>query len=136
MRVLKRVALALVVAMVAVAAYAAWYVYGAWPVPAGYEFPRHSMWGSGPTALYEGMLVEEDGCIRTATGSQLVIWPPGYSLALVNGEPVVRGSGQEIRMGQSVRLGGGFYDDSLPVGEDAERSRCGGPWFITTGLAD
>jgi hypothetical protein len=66
MRWLKRGVLATVIAVLAVAAFTGWYVYGAWPVPDGYTFPRHSIWGSGPAALFEGTLLIEDGCIRTA----------------------------------------------------------------------
>jgi hypothetical protein len=137
MRLVKRVALLLAVAVVAVGAYTAWYVYGAWPVPDGYEFPRHSMWGQGPAGLFEGTLVEEDGCIRTEDGFT-VIWPPGYRLSVDAGEPAVHGSGQEIRMGERVAMGGGWYElGPLPeVAAQAEGSRCGGPYFLTTGLVD
>jgi hypothetical protein len=137
MRVLRRAALTLAIVLLAAGGFAVWYVYGAWPVPQGYEFPRHSMWGGGPGGLFEGTLVETDGCIRTHDGLT-VIWPPGYRLVIVGGVPVVHGSGQEIRMGEPVALGGGWYESGpLPeVAASAETSRCGGPYFLTTGLAD
>ena len=48
------------------------------------------------------------GCISTAGLNPFtVVWPPGYSLSIVDGEPVVRAVGVEIRMGRRVVMGGG-----------------------------
>lgn len=124
------------VVLVAMGAYALWYVYGAWPVPDGYEFPRHSMWSGGPTALFEGELVDQDGCIRTrGEGGATVVWPPGYSLQLNGGRPAVHGSGRVVGMGASIRMGGGWYDtwdQVASVGTSA--TRCAPPFFLTTGF--
>lgn len=119
----------------AVLAFVLWYVYGAWPVPSGYEFPRHSLWGGGPTALFEGTLVERDGCIRT-DGGDTVVWPPGYSLSVEAGQPVVHGSGLQVRMGERVRLGGGEYSRSQlgAVASHGAQTRCQAPFFLTTGF--
>lgn len=137
MRALKRAGLVLGVLLLAGGAYALWYVYGAWPVPEGYEFPRHSLWGSGPDALFEGELVWQGGCIRTSEGEggSTVVWPPGYSLRLTNGQVEVHGSGRVVRMGERVRMGGGWYEtndgfDVLP------ETRCPAPYMLSTGFVD
>ena len=111
MRRLKRGVLAMVIAVLAVAAFTGWYVYGALPVPNGYTFPRHSIWGSGPAAFFEGTLLIEDGCIRTAEGTPAtVVWPPGYRLAIEDGQPVVHGGDEPVRIELSTRMGGGWYE--------------------------
>ncbi len=137
MRALKRAGLVVAALLVAVAAYWLWYVYGAWPVPDGYEFPRHSMWSGGPTALFEGSLEDHDGCVATDGGST-VVWPPGFSLSVVAGRPVVHGGGRNIEMGQAIRLGGGEYSRAeLPdIASGAAATRCPEPFFLTTGFAD
>ena len=89
MKVLRRSLLVLGTVAVAVALYLAWSTYGAWPVPSGYSFPRHSMWG-GPQALYTGTLEDVSGCIRAAGDESFaVVWPPGYRLSIESGEPVI-----------------------------------------------
>ncbi len=133
MRALKRAGLVVAVLVVAGGAYALWYVYGAWPVPDGYEFPRHSQWGGGPTALFEGELVDEDGCIRGSDGAT-VVWPPGYSLHLHDGRPEVHGGGQVVGMGVSVRMGGGWYDQWEASIFSGAATRCAPPYFLSTGL--
>ena len=137
MRALKRAGLVVAVLLVAGGASALWYVYGAWPVPDGYEFPRHSMWGGGPTALLEGELVDQDGCIRTrGEGGATVVWPPGYSLQLHDGRPEVHGGGHVVGIGVSVRMGGGWYDtwdQGASIFAGAE-TRCAPPYFLSTGL--
>jgi hypothetical protein len=137
MRTVRRIALGVGVVVVLGAAAAAWYVYGPVPVPDGYRFARHSMWGGGPAALYEGTLVEDDGCVRTADGFT-VAWPPGYRLDVEDDELVVRGGGRTVRMGDQVRMGGGFYEsEPLPdILSGASDSGCPMPFFLTTGWAD
>jgi hypothetical protein len=134
---LSRLPAVLGISLVVVAAYLAWSVYGAWPVPAGYEFPRHSHWEGGPTALYEGALAESHGCITTE-GGDTVIWPPGSWLSLDDGKPVVHVSGRDVRMGEPVRLVGGSYsrDEVASVVASAAGSRCPEPFWLTTGIAD
>ena len=139
---LKRAGVGVGVLVIAGVAFLLWYVYGAWPVPDGYEFPRHSHWGGGPTALFTGELVDEDGCIRTSgEGRATVIWPPGYSLRLDNNRrPEVSGGGRVIAMGMQVRLGGGTYDTRTQLAgistQGAADTRCPPPFFLTTGLAE
>lgn len=121
---------------------AAMVVFGAWylllrptPPPVGYEFPRHGIWGGGPGALYEGVLTDDDGCIRA--GEFLVIWPSAYSLTLEDTGPVVHGDGRDAPVGAALRLGGGYYEDGLPdAAADAQVGTCGGPYFLTSGFAD
>lgn len=134
MRTLKRLAVAVTVVLLAVGGYALWYVYGAWPVPAGYEFPRHSLWGGGPAALFVGKLVEVDGCLRTSgSDAATVVWPPGYSLDVTDGRPEVHGSGQVIHLGETVQLGGGWYEARTTF---LPETRCPAPFFLTTGLVE
>lgn len=137
MKWLKRIGLGLAVAVMAIGAYAAWNVYGTWPVPERYAFPRHSMWGSGPAALFEGTLEEIDGCILTS-GTQrfTVVWPPGYSLAIAGGEPVVHGGPREVRMGEPVRMGGGYYESGDPPPTTITAGSCPPPYFLSTGIED
>ncbi|HET6746067.1 MAG TPA: hypothetical protein VFH90_09510 [Candidatus Limnocylindria bacterium] len=136
MKWLKRIGLALAVGLVAFGAYGTWYVYGTWPVPAGYSFPRHSMFG-GPTGLFVGTLEAVNGCIRTSEAQPFtVVWPPGYSLAVDGGEPVVRGGSREVQMGQSVRMGGGYYESGDPPPTTITVGNCPPPYFLSTGFAD
>jgi hypothetical protein len=134
---MRRIGLGLAVAIVAIAAFAAWYVYGTWPVPEGYSFPRHSMWGGGPTALFEGTLEEIDGCILTSGAQHFtVVWPPGYSLTIDGIEPVVHGNFREVRMGQTVRMGGGYYETGDPPPTTLTVGNCPSPYFLSTGFVD
>ena len=133
----RRFVLVLGVIVVAVALSVLWYVYGSWPVPDGYSFPRHSSWGGGPDALYEGTLQEEDRCIRTAgDGSFAVVWPPGYRLSLEDGKPVVQGGGREVGMAEAVRMGGGYYEDGQPPPGARDVGSCAPPYFLSNGFAD
>ena len=129
------VAIVAVVGVVAIG-FVAWNVYGTWPVPAGYAFPRHSLWGSGPAGLYEGRLVVDDGCILTEDGDT-VIWPPFSSLAITDGQPIVRIGLDSVQIGDPVRLGGGYYEAGLlpEVARGADRWGCPGTYFLTTGPA-
>lgn len=120
--------------VIALAAYAGWYVYGAWPVPHGYDFPRHSIWGGGPLALFDGTLILDGTCVRTATDGATVVWPPGYRLAIVGGEPVVFGGSRRLPMGQRIQMGGGFYDNPPPTSFDV--GDCPAPYFLSTGFID
>jgi hypothetical protein len=141
MKLLGRAALMLGMSVLVLGAYAAWYVYGAWPVPDGYEFPRHSLWGGGPGALFEGSLADQDGCIVGIgpNGAYTVVWPPGYSLGSADGQPVVRGGGREVRMGEQVRMGGGYPErrsQLRAIAGGAADTRCPEPYFLSTGFID
>jgi hypothetical protein len=97
------------------------------------------MWGGTPTALFEGKLVDVDGCVRTAgDDGYTVVWPPGFSLSIDDGEPVVHGIGHDARMGEWVRLVGGEYPDGQlsSVASGAAGTRCPAPFWLTTGFAD
>lgn len=136
MKLVRRAVLALGVAAVAVALYLAWSTYGSWPVPSGYSFPRHSMWG-GPDALYVGVLEDVDGCIRAAGDESFaVVWPPGYRLSVEGGEPVIHGSWREMGMDEQVRMGGGYYEDGRPPPGTRDVGSCAPPFFLSTGFTD
>jgi hypothetical protein len=88
------------------------------------------------------LVVDEVGCFRLrddrAGGrGDLVVWPPGYSMRVEDGEiQIVRGGGQTIaRVGDNVRMGGGqiatstgshgMYEEFLNIPE-----KCTGPLWI------
>jgi hypothetical protein len=133
---LGRLLLVLGTVVVTGAAFIAWSTYGAWPVPGGYSFPRHGMWG-GPDALFEGTLEDVDGCIR-ARGEQsfAVVWPPFYRLSVEDGEPVVRHPFRGVSMGDPVRMGGGYYEDGQPPPGSRDIGGCEPPFFLSTGFSD
>lgn len=66
----------------------------------------------GPTALFSGMLIEQNGCVYIVGPigypepvSYLVIWPFGYSRA---GDAILDASGTPVAaIGANVWLGGG-----------------------------
>jgi hypothetical protein len=113
-----------------------WNVFGGWPVPSGYSFPRHSIFG-GPDALFVGTLEDVDGCIR-ANGDEsfAVVWPPGYWLSVEDGEPVVHGLARDAEMGEPVSMGGGFYEGGEPPPGSHDIGDCSPPFFLSTGLID
>lgn len=118
----------------AVAFALVWNVLGEWPVPSGYSFPRHSQFG-GPDALFIGTLEDVDGWIRAAgDGSFAVLWPPGSWLTVDDGEPIVHGLFWEARMGEPVRMGGGFYEEGQPPPGSRHIGDCAPPFFLSTGL--
>lgn len=136
MKGVRRSVLVLGIVAVAVALYLAWSTYGAWPVPSGYSFPRHSMWG-GPDALYFGTLEDVDGCIRAAGDESFaVVWPPGYRLSVEDGEPVIHGGSREVAMGEQVRMGGGYCEDGRPPPGTRDVGSCAPPFFLSTGFTD
>jgi hypothetical protein len=132
-----RTLLALGLVVVAAAAFIAWSTFGAWPVPDGYSFPRHGMWG-GPDALFEGTLEEADGCIRATAGDRsfAVVWPPFYRLSVDDGEPVVRQPFRGVAMGEPVRMGGGYDEDGDPPPGSRDIGDCEPPFFLSTGFSD
>lgn len=136
-QVLRRSALVIGVVVLLGALYLAWQVYGGWPAPAGYSFPRHSMWGGGPAALFVGTLEHVEGCIRAKGDDSFgVVWPPGYRLSVEDGEPVIHGGSREVRMGEPVRMGGGYYEDGRPPPGTRDVGSCAPPFFLSTGFSD
>jgi hypothetical protein len=138
---LRWIGLAVVMVIVGLGAYAAWLLYGGWPPPPGYSFPRHSMWGQGPAALFEGSLQNMDGCIRTigeTIGDRTfaIVWPPGYDLFLdkADSRPVIRGAWRELRLGEPVRMGGGYYESGDPPPTSRAIDGCAPPYFLSTGF--
>jgi hypothetical protein len=86
--------------------------------------PRHSLSGSGPTALITGTLRIKDACawIEMDPGSEdLVLWPPGTGVSVSADGTVeitgVRGSNGSLVNGLTVTLGGGEYKDEAFVRE-------------------
>lgn len=64
-----------------------------------------------PTALLEGTLVDDDGClwIEDDVFRWLVLWPSGSSAVEDNGQVVVRSDGNRAAVGTQVSAGGGEY---------------------------
>lgn len=132
----RRASIAVVVIVALAAAVGVWLVFGAFPVPDGYAFPRHSMFG-GPAALFEGALQDVDGCIRTdGDPSFAVVWPPGYRLGIESGDAVVHAPDRKVRMGEAVRMGGGYYEDGQPPPGSRDIEACAPPFFLSTGFSD
>ena len=80
----------------------------------GIALPRHGWSGEGPAALGSGRLELDDGCLslRSADGtSYVVVWPPDTRIMLEDGTPVVWIGADTARVGDDVRLGGGYYSD-------------------------
>lgn len=91
------------------------------------------------TALLEGELVLEDGCLRVDDDydNYLLVWPYGFSLSTGGGEviQIIDDTGQPIaRVGDRVKVGGGEcvkpcehiaqYSAELPS------DHCSGPYWI------
>jgi hypothetical protein len=111
------------------------------PPPAGYQWPQHTLWGGGPTALGSGVLVERDGCIYLASEPggevRLPVWPMFATLAKKDDRLMIRIDGQTLAIGDTVWVGGGSYEGALPDVMAAARDvPCDGPYFLVTGLAD
>jgi hypothetical protein len=138
----RRSATMLAVLLLAMVLYGLWYALLRTPsTPDGYDFPHHSLSG-GPDALYEGTLLESEGCVVTEAGDT-VVWPGGYWLELrSDGSLAVHGDGREVAVGDAVRLGGGYYDRDGLLGIGAtEATEAGCPegtdgYFLTTGWGD
>jgi hypothetical protein len=133
---LRRALLAIGAVAMAIMLSVGWYAFGAWPVPSGYSFPRHSMFG-GPDALFEGTLRDVAGCIRTdGADSFAVVWPPGYRLSIEAGEPVVHAGLRKVHMGEQLRMGGGYYESGDPPPGSRDLGGCAPPFFLSTSFSD
>ena len=91
-------------------------------------------------ALYEGSVVESEGCLRFGDEPErhTVVWPPGFSLTNVDGSYVVLDErGRTVgQIGRFFRFGGGevetLWEDG-PVAETARVEalrRCPGRYWI------
>lgn len=108
------------------------------PAP-GLFFPQlRARSATSMTALLEGQLIEENGCLRVASSdsvnSRLIIWQPDYFLTL-NGEQieVLNREGQvPARLGEPISLGGGEVQLSNYVGQLRQPipTACEGPYFL------
>lgn len=91
-------------------------------------------------ALYEGSVVEVDGCLRLGDepDSHTVVWPPAFSLSTKDGAQVVLDdNGRTIgRLGDFFRLGGGEVPmlwENGPVDEAARTAaldQCPGRYWL------
>ena len=91
-------------------------------------------------ALYEGSVVEVDGCLRLGEepDSHTVVWPPAFTLTTQDGERVVLDEeGRAVgRIGHFFRLGGGEVQTlwkNGPVDEAARTAaldRCPGRYWL------
>ena len=91
-------------------------------------------------ALYQGSVVERDGCLRLGDepDGHTVVWPPGFSLVRrVGGHEVRNEAGRAIgQVGGFFRLGGGevptLWEDG-PVDDQtrtAALDRCPGRYWL------
>lgn len=79
--------------------------------PPGIYLPTYGSMNGMPTALLEGTLIEEDGClwIEAADDRWLVLWPSGTSVITDGGQLVVQSGAEPAVVGTRVSAGGGEY---------------------------
>lgn len=88
------------------------------------------------TAMTSGTVVEEARCLRikAANGTYALVWPFGSRLASTG--TVALPNGKAIRVGESVRLGGGLRD-ALPSSLTGRTgAMCPGPYWIVADRID
>lgn len=70
---------------------------------------------SRPTALLEGILIEDDGCLWVETDGvrSLMLWPVGSAAEVRDGRIVVRSDGNEAIADTAITGGGGEYGPDL-----------------------
>ncbi|GAP13094.1 hypothetical protein LARV_00836 [Longilinea arvoryzae] len=91
------------------------------------------------TALLEGQLVLEDGCLRVVTGfapqGSLIIWQPDYFPSQKGDQiEILDRNGLSVaRVGESIALGGGeiqLSDDTTRQLRESIPAACAGPYFL------
>ena len=89
------------------------------------------------TALLEGELVLEDGCLRVDDyyDNYLLVWPYGFSLSTGDGKviQVIDDTDQPVaRVGDKIKLGGGEMSSERIAQYSVElpSARCSGPYWI------
>jgi hypothetical protein len=102
-------------------------------------FPVQQTSGPSLTALTSGKLVLENGCIRLKWdgGSDLLIWPYGYSYRISGSlVEVVDDKGNMVaRTGQCKQLGGGEVPSIEPYTGKPSPANCSGPyWLVGSGI--
>jgi hypothetical protein len=142
-RLMKMVVVVAAVVLGVIAVVATVFVAGYFhrvPAPAGFDMPRHGLWGGGPAALFTGTIVEEQGCLVTDSDDDpsTVVWPARYYLRVNDGHLEVHGDGRVYVVGQPVALGGGQYhrDELNGVAPEAATTRCPEPFWLTTGWGE
>ena len=115
------------------------------PVTAdGITILRYGPQIGGPAALTSGTLRFISGCVilenidaNGAPTGQLVIWPPGTDLRVVDGQVFVAVGAVLATDGDEVRLGGGQYSDQAWVEKlvDAPVGPCeSNLYWLATGM--
>jgi len=98
--------------------------------PDGFEYPTHSVGGDAPTALLQGTLQEEGGCLYvqpTEGPRYFVVWPDTSYLAIQDSVPTIMSDGMPYgQVGGEVRVGGGEASSM----EARPPSRCAGPVWM------
>lgn len=95
------------------------------------SYVRTSSWGEGDSALLEGTVTLEDGCLTVvdAAGQAVVpIFPTDFSWSEESGS--LSGLGHTFSVGDPVSLGGGYVDAPPSVAEHLPRSCAGTQYFI------
>ncbi len=101
-------------------------------------FPRQealSGESSSMTAALTGTLVEGEGCLwvegLVGAGRVLPVWPAEFSLEAQDGEiSVSDGQGTRVRLGEEVRMGGGYLSAIDPETESQIPEACRGDYFV------
>jgi hypothetical protein len=104
--------------------------------------PKQPPSAASMTALMEGQLIEENGCLRIAgqagDASFLILWPFDSDLQLAGeGIEILNGSGEVIaRVGQALRLAGGAMESTTAMAGFDEQilglplPACPGPYWV------
>lgn len=97
--------------------------------PDSFYLPRHANLSSRPTGLAEGTITARGQCLYL--GSDLLIWPDQYRVAILNGRSVVVGDGWTLAPGDAIALGGGEYATAaeMPSPILGEPPPCSGPYI-------
>lgn len=88
------------------------------------------------TAMTSGTIVQEAGCLRikAANGSYALVWPFGSRIASTG--TVALPNGKSVKVGESLRLGGGLRD-TLPSSLTGRTgAMCSGPYWIVADRID
>ena len=107
-----------------------------WDLPPDIHFPQVREDGAVPTALLEGELTLEGGCLRVTRPSgfgHLLIWPQRFNL-IVDGRDIriIGDPGVSLSVGDEISIGGGEVPlrHLQTLVEEPIPSDCSGPYWL------
>lgn len=107
--------------------------------PSDYFFPTYPYSGEAPLALTRGQLATRNGCLfldaPAGGGVDLPLWPSVFTLSGTDSPIVITDQGDELHVGDVVRLGGGERSreqaEDLIGGRIPERCSAQGYWLVS-----